>query len=138
MTKQQIVRKVLAELKAKGLLNESAIKKHIAKKKTLKEGTRTQQYSLFLHTEEDWNDSQVGAGSVLYANEAMLEKAIEIMQDSASSPLVEIENNDQYRYLQSETDDLIIAKGKLSRAKLISLLQSKADDSARGGMFLPQ
>ena len=29
MTKQQIVKKVLAELKAKGLLNEKAIKKHI-------------------------------------------------------------------------------------------------------------
>ena len=33
MTKQDIVKKVLAELKAKGLLNEGAIKKYVAKKK---------------------------------------------------------------------------------------------------------
>ena len=32
MTKQQIVKKVLAELKAKGLLNEKAIKQHLKKK----------------------------------------------------------------------------------------------------------
>ena len=33
MTKKDIVKNVLAELKAKGLLNEGAIKKYVAKKK---------------------------------------------------------------------------------------------------------
>ena len=37
MTKQEIVRQTLKQLKAKGLLNETAVKKHLKGKKSLKE-----------------------------------------------------------------------------------------------------
>ena len=124
MTKKDIVRKVLAELKAKGLLNEGAIKKHIAKKSLKEEEGLSKYYTIFIHKESDFTaDGKVGIGELITTNSKMLSHFLELKEKGLSRELNMRVIDDKFQHIENGSDDIIIAKGKISREAAIKMLQ---------------
>ena len=101
----------------------------ILKEASLKEDNIPNEiHTVFIHREDDWRGEHVGKGEVYQTKDSLKSLKKEFSY-------IKFENKGNYLIGQDETDDVIIAKGKVSATSMRGILQSAADNNSRGGMF---